>query len=71
MIQRVTVYTVICDRCGKDHSDGTEFIGWSCPDGAENIAIESGWEKRENDEHICEDCQIEELNYICRDDLID
>lgn len=71
MIQQVTVYAVVCDRCGKDHTEKTDFCGWNDRTYAENIAIESGWEKREDDEHICEDCQVEELNYICRDDLID
>lgn len=58
MIKELTTYTVICDRCGKDHSDDTEFYGCSDKKYSEDMATESGW-AREGDSHYCPDCVVE------------
>lgn len=50
MIKELTIYTVICDNCGKDVSFGQEFAGWNDKDYAFDIAVDAYW-------HICEDNQ--------------
>lgn len=32
------MYTVICDNCGKDSNEGSEYSAWSDPDQAETMA---------------------------------
>ena len=56
MIKPVTMYSVICDRCGKTFID--EFNGivaWSDEGTAKEQALESEWVEIE-DKHYCPDC---------------
>jgi hypothetical protein len=55
MIKEVTMYTVICDNCGKDVMEDQEYAGWNDKDFAELEATESDWIK-EKDNHYCNDC---------------
>jgi len=43
VIQTVTMYKVICDRCGVDAEDGTDYYAWSFPDVAEEMAAAADW----------------------------
>jgi hypothetical protein len=54
MIIPVQIYTVKCDKCGKEGSDD-EYLGWNCIQYVEECAIESGWHK-DDDEHYCPNC---------------
>ena len=56
MIKPVTMYSVICNRCGKSFID--EFNGivaWSDEGTAKEQALESEWVEIE-DKHYCPDC---------------
>ena len=56
MIKPVTMYSVICDRCGKQFVD--EFNGivaWLDEGTAKEQAMESEWAEI-GDKHYCTDC---------------
>ena len=55
MIKEVKMFTVICDNCGKDCFENQEYSCWGDELYAEDIAIEAGYLK-EDDEHYCQDC---------------
>jgi hypothetical protein len=55
MIKEVTMFTVICDNCGKDANDGAEYSCWNDKSFAEDIAVEFGYLKNDN-KHYCQDC---------------
>lgn len=55
MIKEVKMYTVICDNCGKDSNEGTEYSCWVDESQAEEVATNSDWLKEE-DKHYCPDC---------------
>lgn len=55
MVKEITMYTVICDNCGKNVNDGQEIIAWNDKNYAESIAIEANWIK-EDDKHYCDTC---------------
>jgi len=55
MIKEITIYTVICDGCGKDVHDGAEYSGFNDNGFVEQIASDSDWHK-ENGKHYCPDC---------------
>ena len=57
MIKEVTMYTVICDNCGKDVCKDQEFAGWNDKDYAVDIARDGDWYIGERtDRHYCADC---------------
>lgn len=64
MIQERTVYAVVCDACGKDHTDKTDFCGWNDKTYAEDLAIESGWRTYNDGKHICPDCVVKEVREV-------
>ena len=56
MIKQVTMYSVVCDRCGKSFID--EFNGivaWLDEGTAKEQAMESEWAEI-GDKHYCSDC---------------
>jgi len=55
MIKEVKMFTVICDNCGKDVCEGTEYSAWDEADFVTQIAGESDWHI-EGDTHYCPDC---------------
>jgi hypothetical protein len=55
MIKEITVYTVICDRCGADSNKDSEHVGWTTIDAALDLAGESGW-WFEDEKHLCANC---------------
>ncbi len=55
MIKEVTMYTVVCDRCGKTADEGTDYSCWDEEFAARDVASEAGWiEHNEND--YCPGC---------------
>lgn len=65
MIKEVTMYTVICDNCGKDVCEGSGYACWDDKGYVKDIAIDSGWIKHE-DKHYCSNC----YEYDDNDELI-
>ena len=55
MIQEVTMYTVICDNCGKDVNKDAEFSCWNEKGYAEECAKNADWIE-DDDKHYCDDC---------------
>ena len=56
MVEEVTMYRVVCDRCGKrDESD--EYAAWADREQAIYSAEASEWLIRDNG-HWCWDCTI-------------
>jgi hypothetical protein len=49
------MYTIICDGCGKDVCEGTEYSGWNDKAYLEDVALEDLWIIRD-DENYCPDC---------------
>ena len=56
MIKEITVYTVICDRCGKDSNSGEEHCGWSDKDIAFDIAVDYADFIEIDRKHYCSNC---------------
>lgn len=66
MIKEKIMYTVICDNCGKDSNDGTDYSCWSDSEQAELVADNSGWLLFEYSKHYCPDC----ISYDDEDNLV-
>ena len=58
MIKEVTMYTVICDNCGKYSSDQSDHAAWTTKRDAEDQAWDLNWniEEVEDNKHYCYDC---------------
>ena len=54
MIKPVTMYSVVCDRCGKQFV-ADDFAAWTDICTAREQAMESEWAEIE-DKHYCPDC---------------
>ena len=55
MIKLVTMYSIVCDRCGKTFCEGDTIITGADKKSARGYAIESGWVEI-GDNHYCLDC---------------
>jgi len=55
MIKPVTMYSVICDRCGKTYGEDDGVIAWVDECTAKEQAMESEWAEI-GDKHYCPDC---------------
>lgn len=55
MIKEVTMYTVVCDRCGKDNGEGGEFACWGDEFDARYDAESNDWNEIEGKDY-CQDC---------------
>lgn len=56
MIKPVTMYSVVCDRCGKTFIDEFNGIGaWLDEGTAKEQAMDSEWAEI-GDKHYCPDC---------------
>jgi hypothetical protein len=55
MIEKVEMYTVVCDNCGEDVASGQEYSCWNDKSYAEDNAVDSDWHK-EDDKHYCPNC---------------
>ena len=65
MIQETTMYTVVCDGCGKDSTADSEYSAWGCKMYAADVAMEANF-INEGDEHYCPDC----YSYDDEDNLV-
>ena len=54
MIKQVTMYSVVCDRCGNIFETDL-CIAWTDKQSAIYYALESEW-KEIGDKHYCPDC---------------
>lgn len=55
MIKEVTMYTVICDRCGKDACEGQEYSCWEDEFAAREMCCHDDWHEI-NDKDYCPAC---------------
>ena len=76
MIKLVTMYSVVCDRCGKTFREGDTTITGADKKSAIGYALESGWVEI-GDKHYCPDCfkfddELDEYvpKMICRNDVL-
>ncbi len=59
MIKELKMYTIICDGCGKDVCNGSEYSGWDDVDYVWDTADEESWIKNEDYDdthHYCPEC---------------
>lgn len=61
MIKEVTMYTVFCDRCGKDaFENSSDFVAFSDQESAVTVAKEGGFEQVTKpdgtDAIVCQEC---------------
>lgn len=54
MIKPVTMYSVVCDRCGKPF-EADDSVAWTDKQSARFYALESEWKEIDN-KHYCHDC---------------
>lgn len=64
-IEKVEMYTVVCDNCGVSADENTDYFCWDDENGAEEVAMESGFIK-ENNSHYCPKC----FSYNDEDELV-
>ena len=55
MIKLVTIYSVVCDRCGNTFREGDTTITGVDKKSARGYALESGWVEI-GDKHYCPNC---------------
>jgi len=55
MIKEVKMYTLICDRCGKDVNEDCDISAWSDIEPSIDNAYNEGW-CLEDDKHYCPNC---------------
>ena len=55
MITEKIMFTVICDNCGADACEGTDYSCWGDKGAAEDVARDDGWEEI-NGGHYCPKC---------------
>lgn len=61
MIKEVLMYTIICDNCGTNSCDGTEYSAWTDGYSAEEMASYDDWFK-DGDKHYCPKCYYHDDN---------
>ena len=54
MIKPVTMYSVVCDRCGKQF-EADDSVAWTDKQSARFYALESEWKEIDN-KHYCPAC---------------
>jgi hypothetical protein len=66
MIKEVTMFTVICDNCGKSSGDNADYSCWNDKESAWDVASESGWIHGDTREiHYCPYCyQIDDNDNV-------
>ena len=55
MIKSITMYSVVCDRCGKTFCEGDTTITGADKKSVRGYSLESGWVEMGN-KHYCPDC---------------
>jgi len=64
-IQKIEMYTCICDCCGKSADEDTDYSCWSDTSVAKDTAMNAGW-AHEGDKDYCTKCH----SYDDEDNLI-
>lgn len=64
-IQKVEMYTVVCDNCNTDIGSTQDYSCWNDKDCAEENAMNSEWIKVDN-KHYCDEC----VSYDDNDNLV-
>ena len=60
MVKEITMYTVVCNKCGKDVCENSEYAGWSDKKYVNDIARDDLWFVDEVcDNHYCSECYEE------------
>ena len=65
MLKEVKMFTIICDSCGCDVNEPTDYSCWNDESCVEDIRYEADWEKV-GDKHYCNNC----YEYDDNDELI-
>ena len=55
MIQTVEMFTVVCDNCGKDANENSDYSCWNDTETALDQAMESDWHEKDM-KHYCPNC---------------
>lgn len=55
MIKSITMYSVVCDRCGKSFCNGDSIITGADKKSVRSYALKSEWVEI-SDKHYCPDC---------------
>jgi hypothetical protein len=55
MIKEITIYTIVCDVCGKDANENTDYAGWTELEPTVDVCTDNGW-YIDDDRHYCDDC---------------
>jgi hypothetical protein len=58
-IIEVTMYRLVCDRCGKSAQDASDYYAWADKDSAVNDAECDDWLLRD-DGDWCQDCTVDD-----------
>ncbi len=71
-VEKVEMFTVVCDNCKKDIGSESEYSCWNDSQYSEECATESGWHK-EDDKHYCVECHLidEDDNLIIHEEYKD
>ena len=54
-VQKVEMFTVICDNCQESADEGSDYSCWNDENGAKEVAMEAGFVRVDN-EHYCPKC---------------
>ncbi len=65
MLKELKMFTMVCDCCGKDVNEDTQFSCWNDVSYLNDLADDNGWIK-EGDKDYCTDC----FEYDDNDELI-
>lgn len=55
MLKEIKVYTIVCDNCGANLCDESEYCGWNETDYIKEIAENEGWKEIDGNNY-CPDC---------------
>lgn len=55
-VREVTMYTIVCDRCGCDACYDTDYKAWADVEGVRECSCE-GWEEIDGKDY-CPDCLV-------------
>lgn len=58
MIKKVEMFTIICDNCGKDGLEDSDFAAYNDKDIVKEMVHEEDWQEIEGKDY-CPDCYVE------------
>ena len=70
MIKSRPFYNVVCDACGADAQEDSDYAAWQHADSARDEAFSSDWWSDGKDVDLCEDCrpavcEAHEERHVC------